>query len=279
MQDPSPEISDDDPLLGFSSEAPPVEPHVAETKADRTPPPLAESGRTDDSVIGRVAELERQLERSLIEIANLRSDVATLVGALADMKKRQSEPPKPASVPRTSTQLSRRATAMVAIIVAMLGVAAWGALSLATSDGGVPPPVETGDSAALTEPPAPIADQVDTPMAVQTVAAISTLGPERAAPALPPPRPAASQPAPEPQEAPPPPAGGYVGTLSIDASPAGDVFLNRKSVGRTPVRLEQLRAGSHLIWIERDGYRRWTRVVPVAANRVSRVSAELDPIR
>ena len=37
--------------------------------------------------------------------------------------------------------------------------------------------------------------------------------------------------------------------------------------------LENLRAGSHLIWIERDGYRRWTRVVQVPADRVTRVSA------
>ena len=38
---------------------------------------------------------------------------------------------------------------------------------------------------------------------------------------------------------------------------------NRKTVGSTPLRVEKLRAGSHLIWIERDGYRRWTRVVAV----------------
>jgi hypothetical protein len=70
----------------------------------------------------------------------------------------------------------------------------------------------------------------------------------------------------------------YFGTLTVDASPAGEVLLNRESVGRTPLRLEKLRAGHHLIWIERDGYRRWTRVVAVAANRISRVSATLDPL-
>ena len=70
----------------------------------------------------------------------------------------------------------------------------------------------------------------------------------------------------------------YVGALSIDAAPGGEVFLNRQSAGHTPLRLENLRAGSHLIWIERDGYRRWTRVVQVPANRVSRLSAELEPL-
>jgi hypothetical protein len=44
------------------------------------------------------------------------------------------------------------------------------------------------------------------------------------------------------------------------------------------MRLEDLRAGSHLIWIEREGYRRWTRVVAVAADRISRVSVSLEPL-
>jgi hypothetical protein len=66
--------------------------------------------------------------------------------------------------------------------------------------------------------------------------------------------------------------------LTIDASPGGEVFVDRRSVGHTPVRLEKLRAGSHLIWIEREGYRRWTRVVAVTADRISRVTADLDPI-
>lgn len=76
----------------------------------------------------------------------------------------------------------------------------------------------------------------------------------------------------------PPTQTVYVGTLSIDAAPAGEVFINRRVAGRTPLRAENLRVGSHLIWIERDGYRRWTRVVSVAADRVTRVSANLDPL-
>jgi hypothetical protein len=42
--------------------------------------------------------------------------------------------------------------------------------------------------------------------------------------------------------------------------------------------LTNLRAGSHLIWIERAGYHRFTRVVQVIADRVTRLSAELEPI-
>ena len=70
----------------------------------------------------------------------------------------------------------------------------------------------------------------------------------------------------------------YVGALSIDSQPGGEVFLNRESAGRTPLRLNNLRAGSHLIWVERDGYRRWTRVVQVPADRVTRLFADLEPI-
>jgi hypothetical protein len=70
----------------------------------------------------------------------------------------------------------------------------------------------------------------------------------------------------------------YVGTLSIDADPGGEVFVDRQSAGHAPLRLANLRAGSHLIWIERDGYHRFTRVVQVIADRVTRLSAELEPI-
>lgn len=70
----------------------------------------------------------------------------------------------------------------------------------------------------------------------------------------------------------------YFGTLSVDAVPdGGEVFINRKSVGKTPARITGLRAGSHLVWIERPGYRLWTRVVLVPADKVSRVSVALEP--
>lgn len=70
----------------------------------------------------------------------------------------------------------------------------------------------------------------------------------------------------------------FVGTLSVDAVPTGgEVFINRRSVGKTPLRLSGLRAGAHLVWIERAGYRRFTRVVTVPAAQVTRVSVALEP--
>jgi hypothetical protein len=77
---------------------------------------------------------------------------------------------------------------------------------------------------------------------------------------------------------PEPVAREYFGTLSVDAVPdGGEVFINRKSVGKTPALVTGLRAGSHLVWIERPGYRLWSRAVLVPADKVSRVSVALEP--
>jgi hypothetical protein len=71
----------------------------------------------------------------------------------------------------------------------------------------------------------------------------------------------------------------YRGTLSVNADqPAAEVFVNRESVGTAPVRVRNLRAGSHLVWIESEGHRRWTRVITVPAEKVTRVSAALEPL-
>lgn len=71
----------------------------------------------------------------------------------------------------------------------------------------------------------------------------------------------------------------YKGTLSVNADhPGAKVFVNRQIVGTAPVRVRNLRAGAHLVWVEREGYRRWTRVITVPAERVTRVSADLEPV-
>jgi len=71
----------------------------------------------------------------------------------------------------------------------------------------------------------------------------------------------------------------YKGTLAIAADrPGARVYLNRREIGVAPVRVPNLKAGSHLVWIESDGFRRWTRVVTVPAERVTRVAADLEPL-
>ena len=47
--------------------------------------------------------------------------------------------------------------------------------------------------------------------------------------------------------------------------PGATVFVNRQNVGIAPVRVTNLRAGAHLVWVESEGFRRWTRVVTVPA--------------
>jgi PEGA domain len=74
----------------------------------------------------------------------------------------------------------------------------------------------------------------------------------------------------------------FIGTLDVQSDPMGAaVFINRQLVGETPLRLPQLRAGSHVIWIEREGYQRWTAAVRVVADTVTRVDVklQLEPVR
>jgi hypothetical protein len=199
------------------------------------------------------------------EIQKLRAEVATLVSTIDDIKARLSrrpEPlPPPAPSPRVKVSPPRRSIAL-AIVAALaglaLGVIAWRTLtSFVPSE----PPAVTADPAPSQPPPQVMAEPpVNRPV------------PVTAAVAVPPPPPVTEPPARAVERR------LYVGSLSIDAQPAGEVFLNRKSAGRTPLRVDNLRAGSHLVWIQRDGYRRWTRVVQVPADRISRVFAELEAV-
>jgi hypothetical protein len=306
-QVPSP---DPDPLLEFFAEpesqaaaeaaAPVHDRPETIVKAEDTSAPAAAPVEpdSDPELRKRLDRAERLLEKAQVEISTLKSDCATLVSTIDDIKKRQS---RPASVPPTppinlpSPQVSRVGAAAAVIAGIILAIGAWGAWSigsydmpeLATEVGAaaepegeraVEPVVEPAAEPAdqqRDESPVPVAAVVITPapaVEIQKTAAVSVVEPPRKAPARSIPSESIER---EPRSA----AGEYVGTLSIDASPGGEVFVDRKSVGQTPVRLERLRAGSHLVWIERDGFRRWTRVVSVAANRVSRVSAELDRVQ
>jgi hypothetical protein len=219
----------------------------------------------------RVDRAERLVDRSLIEITTLKSDLATLVNAVEDIKKRQSRRDAPPTPPlQPGQRMSPWRAALAAVVLLSFATLAWGLVTIVSDDPAEPPPIESeSDPVAV---PAPVVDAAPPPVEIQnaTTVAATPASMDRPRDAVargdPPPR-AASR-----------PTMAYVGTLTIDASPAGEVFVDRRSAGRTPLRLEKLRAGSHLIWIEREGYRRWTRVVAVAANRTSRVSATLNPI-
>ena len=71
----------------------------------------------------------------------------------------------------------------------------------------------------------------------------------------------------------------FVGDLEVSSEPPGAaVYLDTKPVGQTPLSLRKIRAGSHVLWVVRDGFARWTRGVQVSANNRTRVSAALEPI-
>ena len=89
-------------------------------------------------------------------------------------------------------------------------------------------------------------------------------------------RTAAAAPAPGAQPA-PAAAGRYSGALAVDSRPAGaKVFVDGKLVGTTPMAIPSVAAGSHVVRLEHDGYRRWSSSVRVVASEQNRVTASLE---
>jgi hypothetical protein len=94
-----------------------------------------------------------------------------------------------------------------------------------------------------------------------------------------PPAPGAPSAAAAPGTAPPPAATieRYTGSLVVESLPAGaTVFLDNKAVGRTPLALNGVNAGAHVVRLERDGYHRWSRAIRVVATERNRVTASLE---
>lgn len=220
---------ENDPLLAFS-----IEPSGAAAPSQLEQPVAAVRLPDAEATRARINQLEKTLDRNSKEIAALKSQVATLVGA-------------------TSNKSSRAVSAIVAGAVGV-GFGAW-AWTIMSSTPLVPAsPLVTAAAAIV---PAPVA-VAEPPIAEPVITPVALVAPDRNVQSRVPAR------------------VDYVGTLSIDSDPPGDVFIDRQPSGRTPMRAANLRAGSHLVWIERDGYRRFTRVVEVPADRVSRVVAALE---
>jgi PEGA domain-containing protein len=69
----------------------------------------------------------------------------------------------------------------------------------------------------------------------------------------------------------------YLGTLTVESEPAGAaVFINQQFVGQTPVTLSDLRAGSRAVWVQSDGYQRWSAGVLVPADKETRLNVKLQ---
>jgi PEGA domain-containing protein len=68
----------------------------------------------------------------------------------------------------------------------------------------------------------------------------------------------------------------FVGTLDIQSEPLGAaVYINQQYVGATPLRIPQLRAGSHAVWIQAEGYALWSAGVRVPADKTTLVTVSL----
>lgn len=258
---------DSDPLLLFATEPatvdlPATSPEISKKIEPSSPPPEVAA------LLHRAETAERSLRESKREVAALKRQMATLVTVATDNRR----PSRPV------VALGLAAAALIAVFTLAWRYEVPAAAppvvisALAPSPASTPPPAaapEPMPEQQALEPPVTAFEQ---PKAIVSPTPYATVATTR-------PLPVRRVPVRSPEQVEPEPRREYVGTLSVDAVPAGgEVFINRKSVGRTPVLLPGLRAGSHLVWIQREGYRLFTRVVLVPADKVSRVSVALEPI-
>jgi hypothetical protein len=68
----------------------------------------------------------------------------------------------------------------------------------------------------------------------------------------------------------------FHGRLIVTSEPNGaTVLINQRPVGVTPLELSRFPASSYAVWVQHEGYHRWTAGVRVPANAVTRVRAHL----
>lgn len=195
---------------------------------------------------GRVRQLDETVEHLTSEITSLKLEVATLISALRDSQFQNARrAPKP--IPIESAVRPSMAPAAIVVLVAT-GLLSWQLISTPHPDRVI---ANASQAPSITHPVDLIAHGTASAEAPSTEPPITPL----VHPTI------------------------YKGTLTVKADqPGATVFVNRKSVGTAPVRLRNLRAGAHLVWVEHDGYRRWTRVVTVPAEHVTQISADLEPV-
>ena len=188
----------------------------------------------------RTAQLDLEVERLTSEVASLKLEMATLISAVHEIQAQQLSRRLPARVPAPVPPSKPSAVPAGVVVLAFAALLSWQVLM----------------SSRQVETPLPVAATRSIPVAFGPFAApVAPVAPVEPGPVI------------------------YRGTLSVNADqPAALVFVNRQSVGTAPVRVRNLRAGSHLVWIESEGHRRWTRVITVPAEKVTRVSAALEPI-
>jgi PEGA domain len=281
-----PDSPDSDPLLDFSSELDTVS---QVSQGVRAPEPTAQTIAAPvdaapappsipiETLISRIARLEEALDESKIQVSTLKSELATLVRTIGDIRNTIGDLKKRARRPEnirtqvgwpSSARVSRTASAIMAAVTGLgAGIFGWTYFTGPADSrlgAGPEPARETAQETAFAPADQPVAPPATSPSLAPVPVPVAARTPASVPVSV-------RAPARETRV-------NYLGTLSVDSEPGGEVFLNRESAGHTPVRLANLKAGSHLIWVERDGYRRWTRVVQVPADRVTRLFADLEPL-
>ena len=72
----------------------------------------------------------------------------------------------------------------------------------------------------------------------------------------------------------------FTGSLEVVSAPKGAVvIMNGQPVGITPFELRRVRAGSHALTVDLDGYLRWSTAVTVVSGSKNRVTARLLRLR
>jgi hypothetical protein len=67
--------------------------------------------------------------------------------------------------------------------------------------------------------------------------------------------------------------------LAVSSQPNGaEVLLNGTPVGRTPMVLNRVPAGSHAVFVRQDGYAPWSSSVRVVADQRTQVRPNLTPL-
>jgi hypothetical protein len=197
---------------------------------------------------GRVRRLDDSVDRLRTEVTSLKLELATLVSAIREF---QRQSPRVQPIRRAPAAASTHKPSLIpaaAVVLIAAGLLSW---QVALTPRGQR---QASASPIAAAQPAHGAD----------VPAAPTIAEAKA-----------TEPPPTPLVRP----TIYRGTLTVSADhPDAEVFVNRMPVGKAPVRVRNLRAGAHLVWVESDGYRRWTRVITVPAERVTRVTADLEPV-
>ena len=195
---------------------------------------------------GRVNGLDDSVEGLTSEVTSLKLELATLVSAIRELQResvREIVPPRrllPAIEPPIKPSMIPGAL----VVAVAVGVLSWQLIVTPRAQSPTQPAVASAT---------PVASPATTDTTADNASSTEPASPLRHA--------------------------IYRGTLTIGSDrPGAHVFINRQPVGIAPVRVRNLRAGSHLVWVEREGYRRWTRVVTVPAEQVTRVEADLEPI-